>query len=166
MPHSPFLNNEPLLETQGYMDNPKAYPYTHGHPGIDLRSPTGRKLTCCIDDAIVHFVSYRDLLGRWKDYGAAICLDWGQGDGYIRFLYGHCQNRNNGFEGERVNPGMPLGESDNTGRSTAPHLHFEMRRFYHDKKRGRYYDSKVGAHYDLMNPLIEFFQKHKIAIIT
>src|SRR5437773_2682130 len=98
MPRSPFLNNEPLVETQGFLENPATYPATNGHPGIDLRAPTGRQLTSCVEDAIVHFVDYKNWLGRWVAYGAAIALDWGQADGFIRFLYGHCQNRHKNLE--------------------------------------------------------------------
>lgn len=159
---TPFLNNEPLIITQGWMENKKTYPSTGGHSGLDFRAPTGRKLCACVDDAFVHMVDYKNWLGKWTAYGAAIALDWGQSDGFIRFLYGHCQNRRKEVDGKRAAEGRLLGESDNTGFSTAPHLHFEMRRFYSRRTKGRFYDSKVGANYDLLNPETEFFKKYNI----
>lgn len=159
---TPFLNKEPLIITQGWMENKKTYPSTRGHSGLDFRAPTGRKLCVCAPDVMLHFPDYKNWLGKWNAYGAAIALDWGQADGFIRFLYGHCQNRRKELKGKHAPEGKLVGETDNTGFSSAPHLHFEMRRFYGNRMKGKYYDLKIGANYDLINPETEFFKKYKI----
>ena len=60
--------------------------------------------------------------GKQPDYGNAIILDHGQN---IRSLYGHLsklavQN------GQKVERGMVIGYTGNTGRSSGPHLHYEI----------------------------------------
>jgi murein DD-endopeptidase MepM/ murein hydrolase activator NlpD len=42
-------------------------------------------------------------------------------------MYGHL-SRVTFARGARVDPGQVIGLSGNTGRSSAPHLHFEVRR--------------------------------------
>ena len=49
------------------------------------------------------------------------------GSGWVT-LYGHL-DRVDVALGERVRAGQRIGLSGNTGLSTAPHLHFELRRF-------------------------------------
>ena len=46
------------------------------------------------------------------------------GNGYIT-AYGHLSNRSVKV-GDKVNRGQKIGEVGNTGRSTAPHLHYEV----------------------------------------
>ena len=59
----------------------------------------------------------------WAGYGNLVVVDHGNG---FRSYYGHLY----GFYvdvGEQVERGQPLGALGNTGLSTGPHLHFEIR---------------------------------------
>jgi murein DD-endopeptidase MepM/ murein hydrolase activator NlpD len=60
--------------------------------------------------------------GAAQDYGTAIVLDHGQD---IRTLYGHLQKLNV-QNGQRVERGAVIGYTGNTGRSSGPHLHYEI----------------------------------------
>jgi murein DD-endopeptidase MepM/ murein hydrolase activator NlpD len=59
----------------------------------------------------------------WDDtYGYYVRVDHGYG---IKTLYGH-NDRLVVMRGERVGRGQTIAYSGNTGRSSAPHLHFEV----------------------------------------
>lgn len=160
MARSPLTS--PLVITQRFGVNPKQYPYTNGHPGIDLRSPNGDDWVSCVM-GFVHFYNMNiwDWTGShgqpgYRGYGAVSCVDWGQADGsFVRFLYGHGKNRRKQLEGHWVNEGVYLAESGNTGRSTAYHLHFELR---HYQRGGKYYDGTARLYYDLMDPEKDFLK--------
>jgi murein DD-endopeptidase MepM/ murein hydrolase activator NlpD len=61
--------------------------------------------------------------GPASGYGNAIVVDHGGG---IATLYGHV-SRIGVRVGEHVTAGQPVGAVGNTGNSTGPHLHFEVR---------------------------------------
>ena len=58
----------------------------------------------------------------WGSFGNYIEID--HGNGYIT-AYGHLSNRSV-KAGDKVFRGQKVGEVGNTGRSTAPHLHYEV----------------------------------------
>ena len=58
----------------------------------------------------------------WGSFGNYIEVD--HGNGYIT-AYGHLSTRNV-KAGDKVYRGQKIGEVGNTGRSTAPHLHYEI----------------------------------------
>jgi murein DD-endopeptidase MepM/ murein hydrolase activator NlpD len=86
------------------------------HSGVDIGCPVGRPIIAPADGAVVH----ADFLGG---YGRAVILDHGHG---ITTRYGHLS----GFAvtlGEQVHRGDVLGYVGLSGRSTGPHLHYEVR---------------------------------------
>lgn len=86
------------------------------HPGIDMPWPTGTT----VRSAGAGKVSF---VGQIRGYGNAIDIDNGGG---ITTRYGHLS----GFithVGAVVSAGTPIGRVGSTGRSTGPHLHFEIR---------------------------------------
>ena len=67
----------------------------------------------------------RDLTsgGRYISYGRYIVIDHGGG---VTTLYAHL-NQRNVKEGDTVEKGQTIGLVGNTGNSSGPHLHFEVR---------------------------------------
>jgi murein DD-endopeptidase MepM/ murein hydrolase activator NlpD len=87
------------------------------HPGIDFAAPQGTTVLAA-GDGTVTFV------GQINGYGNAIEIT--HADGLIT-RYGHLS----AFiakQGDVVQTGTPIGRVGSTGRSTGPHLHFEVRR--------------------------------------
>jgi murein DD-endopeptidase MepM/ murein hydrolase activator NlpD len=86
------------------------------HSGVDIASAVGQRVIAPADGV----VTYADFLGG---YGRAIMLDHGHG---ITTLYGHLES----FAvtvGQRVLRGDTIGYVGLSGRSTGPHLHYEVR---------------------------------------
>ena len=86
------------------------------HPGIDIAVATG-SIVRAAGGGTVH------QLGEDPEYGFFVLLD--HPDGY-QSMYGHL-SRIIVTAGATVSRGEVIGLSGNTGRSTAPHLHFEIR---------------------------------------
>jgi len=85
------------------------------HPGIDIAVPRGTPVRASAGGYVLE--------AGWDDmYGYYVLIDHGYG---IKTLYGH-NDRNRVTKGERVGRGQTIGYSGNTGKSTAPHLHFEV----------------------------------------
>ncbi len=86
------------------------------HSGVDISSNYGRAIIAPADGV----VTFADFLGG---YGKAIMMDHGHG---ISTRYGHLS----GFavtSGEHVHRGDTIGYVGLSGRSTGPHLHYEVR---------------------------------------
>lgn len=164
MPRSPL--SLPLIITQNFGSNPASYPFTNGHPGLDLRSANNDPWFTCVP-GVVHIVNkywplYFSAFGQpgYGGYGAAICIDWGQADGtFKRFLYGHGKNRILGLDNKNVAEGIKVGVSGNTGKTDGGyHLHFEIRHYY---KGAKYYDGTLKLRYSLDDPK-NFLRDYKI----
>lgn len=85
------------------------------HKGIDLAASSGTKIIAA-DGGKVVFSGYNGSLGYM------IKID--HGGGRVS-LYGHC-SKLHVKAGERVYQGQHIANVGNTGRSTGPHLHFEV----------------------------------------
>jgi len=86
------------------------------HPGIDISAPRGAKVIATADGVIV-FSGYR------KDYGRLVAIEHKFG---ISTRYGHldsCVVK----AGDEVSKGDIIGYVGSTGRSTGPHVHYEVR---------------------------------------
>lgn len=88
------------------------------HTGIDYAAPIGTKILAP-SDGVVSF-------SGWKGgYGNTIMLSHANG---IETLYGHMSAFISGMNvGTRVKAGDVIGLVGSTGRSTGPHLHYEVR---------------------------------------
>ncbi len=85
------------------------------HTGLDISTPVGTKVVAPADGVIVS-------CGQKGAYGNSIIIDHGFG---IVTRYGHLS----GFNvkpGQRVKRGDVIGFVGDTGRSTGPHLHYEV----------------------------------------
>lgn len=87
------------------------------HDGIDIPAPRGTPIVA-VDTGVV---IYSD--NGIRGYGNMIVLAHGDD---IFTVYAH-NRRNKVSKGERVDKGQMIAEIGNTGRSTGPHLHFEIR---------------------------------------
>jgi murein DD-endopeptidase MepM/ murein hydrolase activator NlpD len=85
------------------------------HNGVDLGAPVGT-LVRAAGEGVVRRASSDSLNGR------TIVLDHGRGVATI-----YCHNEDLLVrEGERVLRGQPIARSGNSGRSTGPHLHYQL----------------------------------------
>ncbi len=93
-------------------------PFTGGvafHRGMDIAAAAGTAVYPVRGGKVT-------FSGNLKGYGNVVIVD--HGDGFVT-KYGH--NRANLVDtGTRVGPDTVLAEVGNTGRSTGPHLHFEV----------------------------------------
>ncbi len=93
----------------------------HGPYGaIDIGAPVGTPIVA-MADGVVMFAKADGWNGA---YGGLTII---QHDNGTQTLYAH-QSRVNVTAGERVSQGQKIGEVGNTGRSTGPHLHLEVRK--------------------------------------
>lgn len=87
------------------------------HGGIDIAIPTGTQVKAAAD-GIVKFAGWRG------GYGNTVIVQHADGS---ETLYAH-NSKLLVEEGQKVTGGMPISLSGSTGKSTGPHLHFELRR--------------------------------------
>ena len=88
-----------------------------GHTGMDLAVPTGTPIRAALSGTVT--VSKYNAGG----YGYYVMIDHGNG---LTTLYGHCSQLQ-ARVGQTVQAGDIIALSGSTGRSTGPHLHFEVR---------------------------------------
>ena len=114
------INNENLRRmASGY--GWRTDPFTKSrrmHKGMDFSAPTGTPIYAPSDGKVIRVDS------RSAGYGKHIRID--HGFGYVT-LYGHLSEYNV-RRGQRVKRGDVIGFVGNTGRSVAPHLHYEIRK--------------------------------------
>ena len=89
-----------------------------GHTGIDYALYLGTPVLAAMDGKVSCVASLN------SGYGTHVIIDHGGG---LQTLYAHLSRSSVSF-GETVREGQIIGRSGNTGRSTGPHLHFEVRR--------------------------------------
>ena len=86
------------------------------HHGIDLGAARGTEIRVAKPGVVVR-------AEEAGSYGNLVVVDHGDG---VTTRYAHC-DRLLVAPGQRVDAGAPLGTVGSTGRSTGPHLHFEVR---------------------------------------
>jgi len=86
------------------------------HSGIDIGALYGQPIVAPAEGV----VEFADLMGG---YGRAVILDHGHG---ITTRYGHLKSFTV-FPGQHVHRGDTIGYVGDSGRSTGPHLHYEVR---------------------------------------
>jgi murein DD-endopeptidase MepM/ murein hydrolase activator NlpD len=87
------------------------------HQGIDIAVPLGTTVGAAADGTVI----YSD--DKQRGYGNLVII---RHDGGFVTVYAH-NRRNLVDEGDQVRQGAPVAEVGNTGHSTGPHLHFEIR---------------------------------------
>ncbi|MBV1917779.1 MAG: M23 family metallopeptidase [Sphingomonadaceae bacterium] len=86
------------------------------HAGLDFKGPTGTPIYAAAKGKVV-------FAGRKQGYGKCVEVDHGNG---LMTRYAH-MSRFRTARGEKVKAGEVIGAIGSTGRSTGPHLHFEVR---------------------------------------
>ena len=89
---------------------------TEFHPGIDIAAEEGTPIHAAAAGTVVQ-------VGPDGGYGNVVVVDHGNG---ITSKYAHC-SQTFAAVGQTVAAGDPIGAVGSTGRSTGPHLHFEVR---------------------------------------
>ena len=87
------------------------------HDGIDISVPEGSPIVAVGEGEVI----YRDQL---RGYGNLIIIR--HAGGFVS-VYSH-NKRNLVQDGQKVAQGEVIGEAGSTGKVTAPHLHFEIRK--------------------------------------
>ena len=102
------------------------------HAGIDLAAPAGTPVYAPAEGVVLFAGRYplKQSVAWWR-YGNLVMVRHGQ---YFITLYGHCDEVKV-RRGQTVRQGDLLATVGNTGLSTNPHLHYEVRRREED---GRY----------------------------
>lgn len=95
----------------------------HGYNGVDYGAPVGTPVYAAAEGSVI-VSRFRPLSDPWfGGYGNYIVIEHPNG---TQTLYGHLSAVYVAV-GARVDQGQSIGEVGNTGHSTGPHLHFEVR---------------------------------------
>lgn len=88
-----------------------------GHTGIDMAVPVGTTVKSTMDGKVIY--------AGWNDqgYGNLVIIE----NGNTRTYYAHLSSIPVSV-GDQVTAGSTIGLSGNTGHSTGPHLHYEIRK--------------------------------------
>ena len=119
-----LLGHTPTLRpiTGGYISSGfgiRRDPFTkrvEAHAGVDICQQRGTPVEASAEGQVIY-------AGHYYSYGKFVVIDHGYG---YTTAYGHL-NAFNVRQGQYVSKGQIIGEVGSTGRSTAPHLHYEVR---------------------------------------
>lgn len=103
------------------------------HNGVDFRASVGTEVYAP-GDGIVSFVGYNG------GYGKCVIIDHGYG---YKTIYGHLSDYRVS-EGQNVYRGDLICLTGNTGTSTGPHLHYEIRQFDKVKNPMNYFENDIS----------------------
>ncbi|HKF83472.1 MAG TPA: peptidoglycan DD-metalloendopeptidase family protein [Solirubrobacterales bacterium] len=104
---------------EGTLTSGFGYRWGRMHEGIDISVPEGTPIRAAADGTVILMQSEYESGG----YGNYTCVDHGGG---LSTCYAH-QSSFATSVGAQVSQGDVIGLSGNTGHSTGPHLHFEVR---------------------------------------
>jgi murein DD-endopeptidase MepM/ murein hydrolase activator NlpD len=108
--------NAKISDTFGYRKNPFTSRGSEFHSGIDFAGSVGTPVMATGDGVVI-------FAGWQSGYGNVVIISHGYG---ITTLYGH-NSKLLVKKGEKVKKGQVISKMGSTGRSTGPHLHYEVR---------------------------------------
>jgi len=108
------------LPVQGYLTDHFGLRHFAGanefHPGLDIAVPSGTSVAATADGLVIY--------AAWRNgYGNAVVIDHGGG---LTTRYGHL-SAVDVAPGQQIHRGDLIGRAGSTGRSTGPHVHYEVR---------------------------------------
>ncbi|NCD13370.1 MAG: M23 family peptidase [Epsilonproteobacteria bacterium] len=145
IPSGEVIAHNGISSKFGWRDNP-ILKRKEFHTGLDLRASMGTPILAPAD-GVVKFIKYHQSSG----YGNVISLSHNYG---FESYYAHLQNKSVVKEGQFVRKGDLIAYSGNTGLSTGPHLHYEI------KFIGRTLDPEPFVKWNGAN-FMEIFKKEK-----
>jgi murein DD-endopeptidase MepM/ murein hydrolase activator NlpD len=104
-----------ITSSFGFRSNPFGGGGRESHKGLDISAPYGRPVKCTAEGKVV-FAGYRG------DYGNLVIISHGE---EYQTYYGHL-SQILVKEGQEVKVSTFIGKVGSTGRSTGPHLHYEI----------------------------------------
>jgi murein DD-endopeptidase MepM/ murein hydrolase activator NlpD len=107
----------PITSSFGFRSNPFGSSGRESHKGLDIRAPNGSPVKCTAEGKVV-FAGYR------VGYGNLVVISHGE---EYQTYYGHLSEILV-KEGQEVKVSTFIGKVGSTGRSTGPHLHYEILR--------------------------------------
>ena len=115
------------------------------HSGMDFSAKVGTEVYAT-GDGVVTFAAWK------QGYGNCLMINHGHG---FQTLYGHL-SKFRARVGQKVKRGEVIGEVGNTGKSTGPHLHYEVIvRGKYDNPSKYYYMDLTPEEYDRMIQIAE-----------
>lgn len=105
-----------IMPSRGYISSKFGYRWGRVHEGIDIAASRGTPIVAS-DSGKVTFAGWRS--------GYGYCVMINHGNGY-QTLYGHA-SKLYAKVGQYVKKGQKIASVGSTGRSTGPHVHFEVR---------------------------------------
>lgn len=103
--------------SRGVLTSPFGWRWGRRHSGIDIGIPIGTPVKAADGGKVI-------FSGTKGGYGKCVIIDHGAN---IQTLYAH-NSKLLVKKGDKVFKGQTIANSGNTGRSTGPHLHFEVRK--------------------------------------
>jgi len=118
LPKAPATTSEPVNSPRGLPVKGRLTQGSHpGHVALDFGVPVGTPVKATLDGRVVY--------AGWNDqgYGNLVIIE----NGPYRVYFAHL-SKIPVKVGEKVTAGTIIGYSGNTGNSTGPHLHYEVRK--------------------------------------
>lgn len=142
----PISNKDLRRTASGYgMRIDPIYRTPRFHSGMDFSAKVGTDIYAT-GNGVVTFAGWK------QGYGNCLMIDHGYG---FETLYGH-MSKFKARVGQKVTRGEVIGEVGNTGKSTGPHLHYEVIvRGRHDNPSKYYYMDLSPEEYDRMIQIAE-----------
>ena len=113
---SGLLVNGYITDGFGMRHNPFSGEGHESHQGLDIAVDHGTPVAATADGLVIH-------AGPYAGYGNLVILYHSNG---VTTRYGHL-SRVTVEQGQRVKRGDQIGHAGSTGRSTGPHVHYEVR---------------------------------------
>jgi murein DD-endopeptidase MepM/ murein hydrolase activator NlpD len=107
--------NGAITSRFGVRENPFGTEETETHKGIDIRGPMGGQVKATAMGTV-------EFAGQKNGFGNCIIVKHGNG---FKTLYGHL-SKILVTAGQKIDIGQKIGLIGSTGRSTGPHLHYEI----------------------------------------